>query len=392
MERTRLIGAFTFPWVLLSVAFIPARADDAVPRTDPATYRVETVATGFDQPWSIAVLSDGRRLVTEQSGGLKIIDVDGGVMGVSTTGLPPIYRGGQNGLMDVALDPDFAETSRIFLTATYGERAANNTRLIRAKLVGDRLEDVRILFDATPKAGDANNGARLAFLPDKTLILTLGDGFDRREDAQNLSNHLGKLVRLDREGRAPADNPFVGRREAAPEIFSLGHRNVQGVAIDPRDGAVLISEHGPRGGDEINRIRSGGNYGWPIVTGGLDYTFARVSPFRELAGYDAPLLEWTPSIAPAGLAIYGADLFQGWRGDLLIPALKERVVRRVRRENGRIVAQEVLLAELGERMRDVKVAPDGSVYVLTGGAEGRLLRLVPADFGSRGVRPPRFAP
>lgn len=378
MQVRRFLSIRSVAACLAALALGGCGRGDEAKRADPASYRVETVAEGLRKPWSVALLPDGRRLVTEQAGRLLMVGRDGAVRTISLEGLPPIYSGGQNGLMEVALDPDFVETGVLFLTAAYGERAANNVSLIRARLDGDRLADVRVLFRATPKSGNANNGGRIAFLPDGTMILTLGDGFDRREDAQDPSNHLGKLVRLDREGRAPADNPLVSRAGAAPEVFSLGHRNVQGVAIDPADGAILVSEHGPRGGDEINRVEAGKNYGWPIVTGGLDYTFARVSPYRRMAGYEDPLVEWTPSIAPAGLALYAGELFPGWRGDLLVPALKERAVRRVRREGGRILGQELLLAELGERMRDVKVAADGSIYVLTDGETGRLLRLTPA--------------
>ncbi|MET0265955.1 MAG: PQQ-dependent sugar dehydrogenase, partial [Duganella sp.] len=190
--------------------------------------------------------------------------------------------------------------------------------------------------------------------------------------------HLGTLVRLDREGRAPADNPFVGQPGAAPEIYSLGHRNAQGVALDPATGALLITEHGARGGDELNRIVAGGNYGWPVVTAGIDYPFASITPFRHLPGYRDPDLVWTPSIAPAGLAIYDGALFADWRGDLLVPALRERAVRRVLRDGQRIVGQQLLLAELNLRIRDVKVAPDGAIYVLTDGVDGKLLRLTPS--------------
>ncbi|GBD48653.1 PQQ-dependent sugar dehydrogenase [Methylopila sp. Yamaguchi] len=366
-----------FAAAVLALALTPLAARADAPRADPASYVVEMVVAGLNRPWSVALLPDGRRLITESAGRLRVVSAAGEMRDVALDGLPSIYNGGQGGLMDVVPDPDFAANGWIYLTMSYGERGANGTRLVRATLAGERLEDVRTLFSGTPKSGNSNNGGRLAFLPDGTLVLAIGDGFDRREDAQDPSNHLGKLVRLDRDGGVPADNPFAGRPGAAHEVFSLGHRNVQGAAVDPADGALLVSEHGPRGGDEINRIRPGANYGWPLVTGGLDYTFARVTPFRELTGYEAPLLEWTPSIAPAGLAVYAGALFPGWRGDLLVPALKEKAVRRVRRESGQIVGQELLLAERDERMRDVKVAPDGSIYVLTDGPDAKLLRLVP---------------
>jgi glucose/arabinose dehydrogenase len=348
-------------------------------RVDPAHYRVVTEVSGLDRPWSLAFLPDGRRLVTELPGRLRIIGADGALRPEPVIGVPPVHAAGQSGLMEVAVDPAFAENSHVYLTFAHGTVEANNTRLVRARLVGNALEEVRTLFTADLKAGSSHYGGRIAFLPDGTLVLTLGDGFDRREAAQDPASTLGKIVRLNRDGSVPADNPFRKQAGAAPEVLSLGHRNVQGVAIDPADGSLLVTEHGPRGGDEVNRILPGRNYGWPIVTGGIDYSFARVSPFTALPGFEAPLLEWTPSIAPAGLAVYNGALFPDWRGALLVPALVERELRLVRRDGGRITKQAALLAELGERIRDVRVAPDGSVQVLTDGPQGRLLRLLPPE-------------
>lgn len=357
----------------------PAAADDAPPRVDPASYRVETIASGLDRPWSVAPLPDGRMLVTEAGGRLLAVTPGASPVPIETGPLPGAYLTAKTGLMDVAIDPDHAANGLIYLTYAYGDRDANNTRLVRAQLAGDRLDDMRVLFSATPKAGDSHFGGRLAFPRDGSMLLTLGDAFDRREDAQNPSNHLGKVVRLDRDGRAFPGNPFSAKPGAAAEIFTLGHRNVQGIAIDPEDGSALIAEHGPRGGDEVNRLIAGANYGWPVATGGLDYTFARVTPFRSLPGYEPPLVEWTPSIAPAGFAIHGGGaLFPEWRGDLLAAALKEKTIRRVRIREGKAVGQETLLGELGERMRDVRVAPDGAILVLTDGEGARLLRVTPA--------------
>lgn len=387
--RRRPLGWGAARWgvaaVLLSavpaimVAKFVVAAQDARP-PDATGYVVETIATGLAFPWTVAFLPDGRRIITERAGRLVSIAADGARSELSLSGLPPIYRGGSNGLMDVTIDPDFARNAFVYFTMSYGDQAANGTRLVRATLRGDRIDDAKTLFESTAKSADGNNGGRVAFLRDDTLIVSLGDGLRWREEAQNPANHLGKLVRLDRDGHAPRDNPFIGRTGTAPEIFSLGHRNVQGVAVDPADGALLISDHGPRGGDEINGVLAGANYGWPAVTGGLDYSFARVTPFRRLENYQPPLLEWTPSIAPAGLAVYDGAQFPAWRGDLFVPALRERTVRRVIRDNRRIVGQELLLADRKERIRDVKVAPDGSIYVLTDGPDASLLRLVPSRF------------
>lgn len=365
---------------LLAIGFLAGLPEGAVAepaRVDPARYRIVAEVEGLERPWSLAFLPDGRRLVTEAVGRLRIVGADGTLDPEPVHGLPPIYTAGQGGLMDVAVDPDFGETGRIFLSFLHGDASANNVRLVSARLGDGVLDDLRVLFTATPKSGDSNHGSRIAFLPDGTLALSLGDGFDRREEAQNPANTLGKIVRLNRDGSIPPDNPFVGQDGAAPEILTLGHRNVQGIALDPADGALLIAEHGPRGGDELNRLVPGGNYGWPLASGGLDYTFARVTPFAALPGFEAPLLEWTPSIAPSGLAIYEGALFPEWRGALLVPALVEKAVRLVRRDGQRITGQALLLAELETRIRDVRSAPDGSIQVLTDGTPGRLLRLVP---------------
>lgn len=374
------LGLLAVPAVSFELA-APGKAAP-VAQVDPASYVIETVAEGLNRPWSVAFLPDGRRLVTEMAGRLRVIAADGAIAEIDTSDLPAVYHpGGMTGFMEVVPDPDFADNALLYFTTSYGTAEANGTRLLRARLDGNRLSDARILFDGTPKGSNGNNGGRLAFLPDGTLVLTVGDGNVRREEAQNLATHLGALVRLHRDGQVPADNPFVNRADAAPEIYSFGHRNPQGIAFDPTNGQLLVSEHGPRGGDELNRIHAGQNYGWPWVTGGIDYSFAHVTPFRALNGYAPPELEWTPAIAPSGLAIYDGQLFEGWQGDLLVPALKTREVRRVLRDNGRIVGEQRWLAELDERIRDVKVAPDGSIHVLTDGENARLLRVVPAQSG-----------
>ncbi len=358
-----------------SFALMRPPASAPVDRVDPQSFTVGTVATGLDRPWAVAILPDGRRLVSEMSGRLRVFGADGAASLIATDALRRLLHKDDPRLMDVVPDSDFASTGLLFLTMTYGDDRANGTRLVRARLSGNRLTEVRRLFDSTPKTSNSNDGSRIALLPDDTLLMTLGDANDRREEAQNPANSFGKLIRLDRDGRPPASNPYATRPGWAPAVYSIGHRNVQGVAVDPANGAVLISDHGPRGGDEIGEIRPGGNHGWPIVTGGIDYSFARVTPFRRLAGYDDPMLEWTPSIAPAGLAVYRGRMFPDWQGALLVPALKERSVRLVERRNGRIVRQRLLLAERNERIRDVRVASDGSIYVLTDGEGASLLRL-----------------
>lgn len=359
--------------LLLGALFVgaPALAQD---------YRIETFGEGLEHPWSLAFLPDGRLLVTERVGRLRIVEADGSLDPQPVAGLPEIFVAAQAGLMEVALDPDYAANRWLYLSYAHGSLEANNTRLARARLVDDELHDFEVLFSARPlKAGAAHYGGRIAFLADQTLVLTLGDGFDWREQAQNPANHLGKIVRLNRDGSVPQDNPLVGREGAAAEIYSLGHRNVQGIVFDAEAGRLYSHEHGPRGGDELNLIEPGGNYGWPLATFGIDYTGARVSPYTELPGLTSPLLHWTPSVAPAGLTQYRGALFPEWQGDLFAATLVERSVRRIRLHDGRLAGEEILFEELGERIRDVRVGPDGALYLLTDNADGRLLRVLPSE-------------
>lgn len=340
-------------------------------------YRVQTVAEGLLHPWSLAFLPGGGMLVTERAGRLRHIAPDGSQPPVTLEGTPHDFAAGQAGLMDVAVDPEFDFNQTLYLTHAYGTRRANNTRLARARLVDGRLVDVQTLFNAQPaKSGSSHYGGRLAFLPDGTLLLTLGDGFDRREDAQDLSGHLGKVVRLNRDGSVPQDNPYVGGTLAVPEIYTLGHRNVQAIVRDPRSGRIYVAEHGPRGGDELNVLEPGGNYGWPLATHGVDYTGARVSPHRTLPGMRDPVLVWTPSIAPSGMALYRGQQFPDWEGDLFVSTLAEKSVRRVVMRDGVPTGeQQVLFRELDARIRDVRSGPDGALYLLTDGADGKLLRV-----------------
>jgi len=338
---------------------------------------VETVVTGLEHPWSLAFLPDGRQLVTERPGRLRVLEE--GRLSAPLEGVPAVLAEGQGGLFDIVLHPDFGDNGRLYLTFAHGTPERNATRLVRARLEGERLVDVEVLFTARPwKAAAVHFGGRLAFLPDRTLLMTLGDGFDHREAAQRLDGHFGKIVRLRDDGSVPPDNPFVGTEGALEEIWSLGHRNPQGIVVDARTGRVFAHEHGPAGGDEINRIEPGGNYGWPVATHGRDYSGAAISPFTEYAGTIAPLLDWTPSIAPAGLAMLSGPLFPALEGELLVAALKARELRRVRLgAAGEVVGEAVLVSGHG-RLRDVRVAPDGSVWVLTDAAEGAVLRLTPA--------------
>ena len=355
-----------------------ARSGLAQSHAPSHAYAIETVAEGLDHPWSLAFLPDGAMLVTERAGRLRLIR-DGVLVPDPVTGVPAVYAESQGGLMEIALGPDFAETGTVFLSYASGGPAANATALFRARFDGARLVDGETVFTARPdKDTAAHYGGRIALLDDGTLLLTLGDGFVYREDSQRLDNHLGTIVRLNPDGSAPSDNPVFDADGALAEIFSYGHRNVQGIVVDAETGRIWSHEHGPQGGDELNVIVAGANYGWPIATSGIDYSGARISPFSSHDGFAAPEREWSPSIAPAGLALYDGDRFPSWSGDLFIAALAARDVRRIDLEGDTVVGEEILFAELGERIRDVRVGPDGFLYLLTDAEQGRVLRVVPA--------------
>lgn len=347
-----------------------------------AGYRVETVASGLEHPWSLAFLPGGRLLVTERPGRLRLIEPgpDGQprLHPEPLSGVPPVLARGQAGLFDVAVDPAFAVNGRVLLSFAHGKPEANHLRVVRARFDGRQLRDVQPIFTSQPAKTDAQHfGGRMAWLADGSLLLGMGDGNLERTDAQRLHTHLGKLLRIQPDGSVPTNNPFRQRAEARPEIYSMGHRNPQGLVVV--DGVPYAHEHGARGGDELNRIEPGANYGWPVTTGGVDYTYARITPYKSLPGIQPPLVEWTPSIAPAGLTWYDGALFPAWRGSFLVAALKERSVRRVPMAGGVPGPQEILFQELGERIRDVRAGPDGAIYLLTDSASGRVLRVVPAS-------------
>jgi aldose sugar dehydrogenase len=342
-------------------------------------YRVETLAKGLEFPWSLAFLPDGRMLVTERGGRLRVID-KGVLLPEAIAGVPEVFASGQAGLFDVVLDPDFAGNQLLYLSFAHGSKNKNHIRVVRARLVGNRLEEVTAIFTAKPaKRGDVHYGGRMAFLADGTLVIGTGDGFNYREQAQKLGNHLGKIVRIRTDGSVPPDNPFVAHDKALPEIYSLGHRNVQGMVFDALSGKLFAHEHGPRGGDEINVIEAGRNYGWPLITYGVDYSGAIISPYTEKPGLEQPLVQWTPSIAPAGMTMYRGALFPRWQGSLFVSALAGQVVQRVPIVDGRAGEQEALFGELRTRFRDVRTGPDGALYLLTDKSFGRVLRVVPRD-------------
>ena len=358
---------------------LPALAQDAMPRA-------QTVASGLQHPWAVAFLPEGRFLVTERPGRLRVVEPDGKLQ-APLAGLPEVAAGGQGGLLDVITDSDFPRNRTIyFCFSEPGKGTANSTALARARLAPDlkRLEDVRIIFSQQPKYGSTLHfGCRIVERrvdgrPDGTLFLTLGDRFSRRDDAQTLDNHHGKVVRVGKDGTVPRDNPFVGKSGALPEIWSYGHRNGQGATWGP-DGRLWMHEHGARGGDEINRPEAGRNYGWPVISHGVNYDGSPVGSGRSSQpGMEQPLHHWTPSIAPSGMAFLSSDRYgPGWKGNLFVGSLKFQYLNRVELKDGKVVAEHKLLEDVGQRMRDVRQGPDGLLYVVTDSPNGRLIRVLP---------------
>ncbi len=342
-----------------------------------ADYKIETVVQGLSNPWAIVFLPDGDLLVTERSGQLR--RVSGGNLQAPIKNLPEVYAAGQAGLFDILLDRKFASNGRLYLSFAAGTADANALRVISARLVKDQLVDITELFTASPYKDTPHHfGGRLALLPDQSLLITVGDGFDYRKQAQLLDNHLGKVIRIHTDGTVPVDNPFVDRSGVLPEIWTYGYRNPQGLLVSA-DGTVWLHEHGPKGGDELNRIEPGLNYGWPAITHGMDYSGAYVSPYTEAEGMQQPVVYWVPSIAPAGFCEYRGAAFPQWQGNLFIAALAEKSVRRLVMKQAEVVTQEVLFTELGERIREVRAGPDGYLYLLTDSADGQLLRVSPAE-------------
>jgi glucose/arabinose dehydrogenase len=376
LARATAVCAF----LVLCAGGKPADAAEAAP--NPAEIKVEILATGLNLPWSMAFAPDGSILVIEKAGGLRVYR-EGALLPAtpaeSRMGLPgDVMVKEDSGLHDIALDPDFATTQTVFIAYAGGAEEANHTSVWRAQLVDDHLIDGQTIFRATPDKDTVNHpGGRLLFLPDKTFLLTVGDGFKYRDAAQDLFSDLGKILRLDRDGKPPADNPFIGRADVRPEIYTYGHRNPQGLAIDTQTGLVWEHEHGPRGGDEINRLTAGSNYGWPLITNGIDYDGTLVSERAHAPGITSPLIVWAPSIAPSGLAVYRGVAFPDWSGSFLVGALAAKQVVRAQLDNEDRAIREMerLLTDLDARIRDVRIGPDGLVYILTDEANGRLIRL-----------------
>jgi aldose sugar dehydrogenase len=348
----------------------------ATPKALKLNARVTDVARGLEHPWGLEFLPDGRMLVTERPGRLRLIGRDG-KLPEPLTGVPEVYARGQGGLLDVELSPGFAQDRLVYLSFAEPGEGGAGTAVARGRLGESGLEGTQVIWRQVPKVTGPNHwGSRLVFRPDGTLFVTLGERYLHLDRAQDLSTTLGKIVRINSDGTVPRDNPFVGREGARPEIWSYGHRNIQAAALDAR-GQLWTVEHGARGGDELNNPQAGKNYGWPIITYGLDYSGARIGVGTAQPGMEQPVFYWDPVIAPSGATFYTGDAFPDWKGDLLVGSLRPGALVRLRLAGGRVALEERYLAELGERIRDVRQGPDGAVYLLTDSSRGRVIRVEP---------------
>jgi aldose sugar dehydrogenase len=375
MKWSMIVGA----GALIAGGCAPAGAQ--VFHSSAGDLAVQTMARGLDHPWALAFLPDGRMLVTERLGRMRLIAKDG-TLSPPLGGVPKVFASGQGGLLDLALDRGFAQNHTVYFCYAEPMDGRGRTVLARARLLDEgtpRLDAVQVIFrQAGPLSSGNHFGCRIVQTADDNLFLTTGDHFTTRDQAQNLGDDLGKIIRIRPDGSAPPDNPFVGRAGAKPEIWSYGHRNAQGLVLDPATGKLWEHEHGPRGGDEVNIIERGKNYGWPVIGYGIDYSGAKIHESTHKPGMEQPLKYWVPSIAPSGMTFYTGDLFAAWRGSLFLGALVSQVLVRLEIDGDKVVKEERLLQQLRERIRDVRQGPDGALWLATDNSSGRILRLAPA--------------
>ena len=374
---TRLPALALIAATLLLVA--PLAAVAQVFTSELQRFRAVTVTWDLEYPWGLAFLPDGRLLVTERPGRLRIVAADGRLDPQPVQGVPAVAAVGQGGLLDVALHPDFAKNRLVYLSYAGEGPGGYGTEVARGRLDGNALRDLQVIFRMQPKSRAGHHfGSRLVFDGKGHLYVTLGDRGEM-ERAQRLDDHAGSVIRLHDDGRVPADNPFVGKPGAKPEKFTLGNRNLQGAALHPQSGLLWTHEHGPQGGDEINIIRAGVNYGWPVITFGRNYgTGTQIGEGTARPGMAQPLLQWTPSIAPSGMAFYTGERFPKWKGNLFVGALKFQMLVRLQLDGERVVHEERLLQGVLGRIRDVRQGPDGLLYLLIDSDKGRIVRLEPA--------------
>ena len=362
-----------------ALAVFPSVGQGQTIKTQEHVVRVVKVVEGLEYPWGLAFLPDGRMLVTERPGRLRIVGKDGKLVPQAVSGLPQIAAHGQGGLLDVALHPRFSQNGLLYLSYAARGDGGVGTEIARGRLSGDRLENLEVLFRQHPKGSTGRHfGSRLVFDREGYLYITLGDRGEQQR-AQKSDDHAGSVIRLHDDGRVPQDNPFVGKPGWKPEKYTLGNRNMQGAALHPQTGILWTHEHGPQGGDEINVIRAGVNYGWPVITYGVQYvTGTRIGEGTHKPGMAQPLHYWVPSIAPSGMAFYMGDKFPAWRGDLFVGALRDQMLVRLKLDGEKVVGEERMLKNALGRIRDVRNGPDGYLYLLTDESNGVLARLEPA--------------
>jgi len=370
--RRRRVGFWTLVAGGLMLTTQPGLAEDTMIDTKQGAIKVETVAGGLDHPWGLAFLPDGRMLVTEKPGRLRLVAKDGKTL-EPLKGVPEVFAEGQGGLLDVALDPDFAANGLVYLSYSESGEGGAGTAVARGKLADNGLDDVQVIFRQQPKVDRGLHfGSRLAFSPDGKLFVTLGERF-KFAPAQDLGTHLGKVVRINPDGSVPQDNPFVGQKGAKPEIWSYGHRNPQGAAIHPETGKLWENEFGPLGGDELNIPAAGANYGWPVVSWGKHYDGTDIPDPPTHPEFADAVYHWNPVISPSGMTFYTADAIPGWKGNLLIGGLSSEAIVRLTLDGEKVTEEERI--PMGTRIRDVRQGPDGAVYALTDEGDGKILRL-----------------
>lgn len=338
---------------------------------------VTTLAEGLNHPWGMAFLPNGDMVITERVGNIRRLSKTG-KLSAPFSNVPDVVANNQGGMLDIVLDPQFAENHTIYFCFSQPGKNGSSSSVAKAVLHNDSLQQVRTIFSAQPYVDNGFHfGCRLAFNNNNELFITLGDRYTYMHEAQNTNNHLGTIVRINRDGSVPVDNPF--KEGSAPEVFSFGHRNVQGITVHPKTGEVWAMEHGPKGGDEVNLLEKGANYGWPVITYGIDYNGDIISDKTHMDGMKQPVLYWNPSIAPSGMTFYKGDLFSSWKGDLLVGSLKFTHLRRIEMNQGVPSTQHEYLRAAKARIRDVEVGPQGAIYVLTDAPNGKVLKLTPAD-------------
>lgn len=351
-------------------------AASAVAYAEP--YSLETVAEGLEHPWGLAFLPNGSALVTEREGRLRLIE-DGQLAADPIAGVPDLVASGQGGLLDIVLHPNFDTNQTLFLSYSHRNQDGMTTRVARASYDGEALNDVEVIFEALPRSNNGRHfGSRLVIDGDGHLYVSVGDRGDM-DRAQDTADDAGGVHRITLDGQAVPDNPFVGDSSVNDTFYTYGNRNIQGMTLHPDTGEVWSHEHGPRGGDEINIIRAGNDYGWPKVTDGVDYSGIPITNKTTMEGVTDPLHYWDPSIAPSGMAFYTGDLFPSWQGDLFVGALRSQKLVRLTIRDEKVVEEEDILTSLGERIRDVRMGPDGALWLLTDSRQGKVYRMVPAD-------------